>query len=259
MTANEIRFLLVLFLAALISCSYNENKVSQPADSQLKILETPEQISYQMVSDQVFSGRCISCHSASGGNKGDVNLESYSAVKLWLKEIREEVSTKAMPPKRSEIGLSLSETSLVIAWIDAGAVENPNQQPATTTDPVITPPTTTEPVIIPSVVIEPEFIMPKDSNEITFAMVKKVLLAPQCFKCHSDATVNKGDINLETYKNVSENIQDMYDDISNGDMPRGKEAKLTDLQLKIFFDWFDAGHEENGKTVKLDEKSSETK
>src|SRR3990167_2985920 len=68
-------------------------------------------ISYQMVSQNIFSSRCISCH----GNSGGVNLESYSSVKQHLAAIEATaLITKTMPKNGS---LTPSEAALLSAWI----------------------------------------------------------------------------------------------------------------------------------------------
>jgi uncharacterized membrane protein len=186
--------------------------------------------------DKVFTNNCVGCHSGSGGNKGGVNLETYASTKRWIKEIGDEVAGKKMPPSKKP-PLSDDQIRLVNIWVTAGAAEVAVDP---TAPPVVTAPT-------------PVVQIPSDPKEITFSMVKSILLEPRCFKCHADPT-NKGKVNLETYANVKANLQDMYDDIKDGSMPKGNDKVLTDDQLKIFFDWFDAGALENGVVVekKLD-------
>lgn len=268
----------------LVGCNYQINKETpielQPQGPQGQKGEAPEaisedQLSYQVVVDQVLAKRCQTCHSEAGGNKGSLNLETYEAVKKNIQDIRNEVSEKSMPPRRQQ-PLSEAQIKLVLAWIDAGAnleAKKPIEQTPTPTPteptpepsepvivpaptqpatpdpvpPVKAPPTTpAPPVIVPAPVDPTPIVIPSNPKEITFEMVRTVLLKPRCFQCHSDATINKGDVNLETYKNVMANLTDIYDDIVEKRMPRGKDKVLTEQQLKIFFDWYEAGATENG-------------
>ena len=106
-------------------------------------------ISYQMVSQNIFSSRCISCH----GNSGGVNLESYSSVKQHLAAIEATaLITKTMPKNGS---LTPSEAALLSAWIRAGALENP-QMP-----------------------------IPEEPLEPTFISIKKKIIDKRCIGCHS--------------------------------------------------------------------------
>lgn len=236
MKNTEIRFLLVLFLAAIASCTYNISKLGPSADSNKVLFESADDISYQLVNDAVLAPKCLNCHSNATGNKGSVNLENYASVKLWLTEINEQVATKQMPPTKTGVALSTAQINLITTWISNGASEFAKPKNPT---PITTPPSTPE---------EPIFQIPTDPKEITFAMVKKVLFEPQCIKCHSSTGTKEGDVALDNYAEVEANMSDIHDDIVNGYMPRGKDAHLTDEQLKIFFDWYDAGHLENPKT-----------
>lgn len=246
----------IVSLLLLAGCNYrvakqavNGDGVTQQqddsADAEL-YLKNPNLITYDIVAKKVFTNSCVGCHSVAGGNKGKVNLENYENVLKNIETVRDEVSGRDMPPRKQ---LSEFQINLILAWIDGGANENGKAQDPVVVAPPITPPGGSEPppVTMPPPIATPDPVtsVPTDPKEITFAMIRKGLLEPSCWKCHS-ADVHKGDTTLETYADVKENMKDMWEDIMNGDMPRGKNAHLTDNQLKLFFDWYDAGYKENG-------------
>ncbi|MBI3535303.1 MAG: hypothetical protein HY072_07440, partial [Deltaproteobacteria bacterium] len=74
--------------------------------------------SYQMVHEKVFAVHCIFCH----GNAGGVNLESYINVKKNLSAIENVTLVVKTMPKNGV--LTTSESTLLSAWIKAGAPEN---------------------------------------------------------------------------------------------------------------------------------------
>lgn len=261
MKTFKINFL-ILALLLIASCNYridkqNPNVTTQDAPV---VYKSADELTYKIIADNVFTKNCVGCHSVSGGNKGSVNLENFENVLKNIDDIRTEVSGKTMPPRKQ---LSAEQIKIVLAWIDAGANEN-GKVPA----PVVTPPTPVTPtpppvtpdpvppVTTPTPDPTPVVVIPADPKEITYAMVNSVLFEPKCLKCHSEAGGNKGDTNLETYKNVFDNLKDIYDDIKAGDMPRGKDKVLTAQQLKIFFDWYDAGATENGTATTLPDTST---
>ncbi|MBC7465168.1 MAG: c-type cytochrome [Bdellovibrio sp.] len=238
--------LLLLTLVALAGCNYRVNK-AQSLDDGIRGLSA-DQLTYQAVNTSVLAKNCVSCHSQAGGNKGGVNLETYAEVKRNIKEIREQVADKSMPPRTQ---LSDAQINMIITWIDAGASEDGQPQSIPTeptqppTQPPVTPPTPPNPPVTPPPVIpDPIFTIPADPKDITFEMVRVNVLVPKCLKCHS-APTNKGDVNLETYSSVMENLKDAYDDIMDGSMPKGKNL-MTDDQKQLFFRWHDAGAKENG-------------
>lgn len=75
---------------------------------------------FQIIKTQVLDGQCLRCHSAAGGNRGDVNLETYANVKSWLFEIEDTVNNNIMPPRRP---LPDDLKDLLKKWIELGAPE----------------------------------------------------------------------------------------------------------------------------------------
>ena len=242
----------VVLVTSLVGCNYKVTKQQDAADSNVDNLNNDNSntpLSYSVVSDKVLSKNCVGCHSATGGNKGHINLESYENVKSNIAKIRDEVANKTMPPRKK---LNDSDINLILKWIDAGATEDGSA--VLTPDPAPTTPTPLPPPAPPTTPAPPVIQIPEDPKEITFAMVKTVLLEPKCLKCHSEAGGNKGDVNLETYQNMILNIQDAWDDLTDGSMPRGSDKTLTNDQKNIFFRWYDAGHLEFGSATQPDTK-----
>lgn len=74
-------------------------------------------IDWAYVSEKFFVPNCVRCH----GDAGDINLESYAAVKPNLDAIRAAVLVKKrMPPRKT---LPAESTDILKAWLDAGAPE----------------------------------------------------------------------------------------------------------------------------------------
>ncbi len=77
--------------------------------------------SYQTVRTQVFAPRCLSCHSASAGNEGGINLETYDSAHALAGRIDQKVYVeKSMPPAPSQ-PLSDADRELVHDWAQSGA------------------------------------------------------------------------------------------------------------------------------------------
>ena len=71
---------------------------------------------------KVLSPRYLRCHSDAGGNKGDVNLETYENVIANLDDVENEaLNKKTMPPRRAGGPLSDYEQAILKLWIEAGA------------------------------------------------------------------------------------------------------------------------------------------
>lgn len=84
----------------------------------------------------ILQQKCVSCHSA--GNIGPFAMSSYSKVRGFSDQIREEILTQRMPPWsadphygvfRQDRGLSAQEAQLLVRWIDAGAPRGSGDDP----------------------------------------------------------------------------------------------------------------------------------
>ncbi|MEQ1723304.1 MAG: c-type cytochrome [Pseudobdellovibrio sp.] len=82
----------------------------------------PEKIYFAKVYAQVIETNCLKCHSAAGGNSGDVNLETYANVFDKRHEIKFEVENGTMPTKRGT-PLTPEQKKLIISWIEQGSPE----------------------------------------------------------------------------------------------------------------------------------------
>jgi hypothetical protein len=87
-----------------------------------------EQISYVKQVAPILEHKCISCHST--GNIGPFAMSSYSKVRGYSDQMREEIMTRRMPPWsadphygvfQGDRSLSSAESQTLLRWIDAGA------------------------------------------------------------------------------------------------------------------------------------------
>jgi peroxiredoxin len=86
------------------------------------------QVSYARHVAPILESKCVSCHSA--GNIGPFAMSSYSKVKGFSDQIREEILTQRMPPWsadrhfgvfQGDRSLAPAEAQTLLRWIDAGA------------------------------------------------------------------------------------------------------------------------------------------
>lgn len=95
-----------------------------------------EQISYVKDIAPILASKCVTCHST--GNIGPFALSSYSKVRGFSDQIREELLTQRMPPWSADPhygvfegsrGLSPGEAQTLIRWIDHGAERGEGEDP----------------------------------------------------------------------------------------------------------------------------------
>jgi hypothetical protein len=121
----------------------------------------------------------------------------------------------------------------MIAWIDAGGPINGVSQP--TPVPTPNPPTPPTPPTPPVPPTPPPVIV------LNYENVQREVISPRCLKCHSDAGMNDGDINLETYENVVAVINLIETEIISGSMPRPRTKPLTPEQKDLILKWIALG------------------
>ncbi len=203
-----------------LACDYSTVKSSQGgAPSASNGLST---LDFQSVKQQIFIPYCLSCHSS---------FQTYAGVKAQLAAIRDAVATSRMP--KNQAPLSAADRDFLFNWIDAGAPEVSTGAGAGT-PPVVggdggnnpQPPGGNNPS------------KPADSD-LTYQFVKIQVLDMACLTCHSAAGGNKGRVNLETYFNVQQNAEEIYETVSRDEMPL--RTKLTPLQKEILLRWIDLG------------------
>ncbi len=144
-----------IFLSfGMLGCNYTKLKQSS-ADDNLKF-SLPEEklssLSYSVVSQKIFSPKCVSCH----GNSGNVSLESYSDITRNIALIKKAVFEEKTMPKRGS--LTEEELSYLWNWIKLGA---PEQAQNGNVDPI------------------PESILP------TYDSINRNVFQTSCKDCHN--------------------------------------------------------------------------
>ncbi len=144
-----------IFLSfGMLGCNYTKLKQTS-ADENLKF-SLPEEklssLSYSLISQKIFSPKCISCH----GNSGNISLESYTDVTRNMALIKKAVFDERTMPKRGV--LSDEELSYLWNWMRLGA---PEQAHNGNVDPV------------------PELILP------TYDSINKKVFQTSCKDCHN--------------------------------------------------------------------------
>lgn len=93
-------------------------------------------LSYSKHIAPILQQKCVSCHSP--GNIGPFALSSYSKVRGFSDQIREEILTKRMPPWSADPhygvfhgdrSLSAAEAQTLVRWIDLGAPRGEGEDP----------------------------------------------------------------------------------------------------------------------------------
>lgn len=79
------------------------------------------------------------------------------------------------------------------------------------------------------------------AEQIDFEVVNSKIISPTCLMCHSEAGGNRGGLNLETYQNVIDNLDEIQARVLDRTMPPRRIGVLTDEQIKILTDWIAAG------------------
>ncbi|MGZ3796234.1 MAG: c-type cytochrome domain-containing protein [Pseudobdellovibrionaceae bacterium] len=169
MSLKSLAFVSIFFLLA---CNSYKSKVNGEPQEDI----TPASINYAFVNAKVFQPKCFKCHSLAGGNKGDVNLETYENVLAKLGDIQNEVFVEgSMPPAEAGGPLGEYEKNVLKMWIDAGTPRTAGEGPAPLPAPSPAP-KPTDPVTPP--VNDPE-VIGANWNEIS-----KKVFEPKCIKCH---------------------------------------------------------------------------
>ena len=91
------------------------------------VMPDPDKIDFQLVNTKVITPRCVGCHSDKGGNKGDVNLETYDNIYSQIDTIKDEVESGSMPRPKNK-PLTDFQKKLFLTWIEKGAPKTVPQQ-----------------------------------------------------------------------------------------------------------------------------------
>jgi mono/diheme cytochrome c family protein len=121
------------------------------------------EVSFAMVQEKVFEPSCVSCH----GNRGGVNLESYSSAFSNLSAINTAVFTKHSMPQGGS--LSADQLAILQAWINEGGPEFASS------------PTSPEPQPSPSPIGPADALI---AIRQSFDQSVRPLVAKACMECH---------------------------------------------------------------------------
>lgn len=183
-------FLVLMAALTLAACNSYKSKLQPPDEGNV----TPASIDFAFVNAKVFEPRCVRCHNLAGGNKGDVNLETYENVIANLEGIESSTLVEmTMPPRRAGGPLGAYEQNLLKLWIAAGAprdaqsgpIENPGTEPTPEPTPTPTPdPTPSELPPPPGPGTPPPPTPAPVIVEPTWDSIYANIIEPKCVKCH---------------------------------------------------------------------------
>lgn len=230
-----------LFFLFLIRCNYMELN-GQVADTSADLpveagclpsnnVVTQDQITFSKIKSEVIDPHCLRCHNPSRPSAG-IDLSNYSSVKSRLTQFDFAISRNIMPPSGA---LDPTLKGLVADWIKAGAINQAVAVCSEGTEPSINTPTDPQNPTIPN---EPSLpvTMPSDS-ELNFAFIKANILDLRCISCHSDAGGNRGELNLERYSNVVDELKDIIEEVNQETMPPSPRQPLSVLEKNIISRW----------------------
>jgi mono/diheme cytochrome c family protein len=115
-------YLLLPVMFHLVGCSYGLEELGL-YKTKVLVLKTQavklDSIDYAAVKANVLDTSCNSCHSAAGGNKGNVNLETYASVINNISDVKADIEDGSMP--RGDYRLTADQKNMILAWIKMGA------------------------------------------------------------------------------------------------------------------------------------------
>jgi uncharacterized membrane protein len=115
-------------MVGILSCNYNHMKGNLENTNSGGL--TSDQFSMQLnldydsVHKRIIQPYCLSCHSNASGNKGNLNLETFAAVKINAEKIYyRSIEIKNMP---SVYNLTIRDVQFFKDWLELGAPEKSN-------------------------------------------------------------------------------------------------------------------------------------
>lgn len=204
---------IVVLLISLFSfaCNYSNKKAELPVMlTEEKINQLALESNYQSVNAKVLSGQCLECHSAAGGNKGDLNLETYQSIRANLNQIIYRVlETKDMPAG----GLTGTDYALMEMWLNSGAPE----KNVLTGNPVIL------------------------KGPFNWLVIRDQLLKRNCLDCHSSISPEAG-LDLSDYDQFKNNYAKIFDrTFVKQDMPPEPYDGLSVSEKQALLKWISQG------------------
>jgi uncharacterized membrane protein len=202
---------ILFFLITAQSCNYRTVQGSSQnttAQDEINVFELSN--NYESVQQIVISKQCLQCHSESGGNKGNLNLETYSSIRNNLNQIMFRVIEKNDMP---EGGLSQADYQLMKLWIESGAPEKNTANGAN------------KPIAGP----------------LDWIKIKNQILVKNCLDCHSggNADANLDLSSAEAFKfNLTKIIERT---VVKQDMPPEPYTALTANERQALLKWISQG------------------
>jgi uncharacterized membrane protein len=134
----------------LNGCNYSIQKTKTTKIPPASEYSTSE-LTFKNIYTNIFQKKCVACH----GTSGNVNLESYAAVKSQIAKVFDSTLVKMTMPKAPTSPLTVEELGQLNAWIQLGAPEGEISEP------------------------------PASNLEPTFESIKLHILEPKCLGCHA--------------------------------------------------------------------------
>lgn len=205
--------IICLALLTLSSCNYYKNRGDQSLpnfDANTDVTALAVYNNYASINNLIISNQCLNCHSNATGNKGGLNIETYSNVKANLNQIMYRVlETKDMPPN----GMSESQTNLFKFWLESGAPEFNT-------------------IVGPGTVIQ---------GPLNWLKIKNQILAKNCLDCHSGEKADAG-IDLSNLDIFKSNYAKIFDRVFvKQDMPMEPYGSLTIYERQALMKWMSQG------------------
>jgi uncharacterized membrane protein len=206
-----------LFIAVFLllgACNYNKVK-SKPMGAASLSKAQIENPDFETLKAAVIGPKCLSCHSAGGGNQGGTNLESYSAVKSKLNRVLyRALDARDMPPREP---LNEMEARILSAWADAGAPEK----------------------VIGGVNDKPGADL--ERGPTNWAKIRDGIFKVKCLDCHQAPNPEAG-LELTDLTVVRANMGKIVDRVFiKNDMPLAPYPAFTPVENRIFTKWLANG------------------
>jgi uncharacterized membrane protein len=206
---NSLVFIFVTIL--MPACNYNhirgEGASGKPQD--ISILAQAS-LDYQTINYLVLIPRCIQCHSNAGGNKGNLNLETYQQIRQNQAKIYYRSIEKRDMPSNP---LPNAEYDLLKNWLEAGSPEHD--------------------------------IGARNAGEIrgpiTWTLIKNRVLKSSCLDCHSGKNPD-ANLNFESLEVVRKNIQAIFvSSVVQMSMPLEPYPSLSNSSKQALMKWISQG------------------
>ena len=194
-----------------LACNYSNKNAELPAVlSEETINQLALDSNYESVNAKVITDQCLNCHSAAGGNKGDLNLETYQSIRANLNQIMYRVlETKDMPRN----GLTGTDLALMEMWLTSGAPEKNTF--------------TGSPVVL--------------KGPFNWLVIRDQVLKRNCLDCHSSVTPEAG-LDLSDYDQFKNNYAKIFDrTFVKQDMPPEPYDGLNISEKQAVMKWMSQG------------------